>query len=198
MGKSWSLDFGFEEKRRRVEAKARALGISESEAYRLCVVEYETGIAQNETTTQTKNAYNKYMTEAPRPGSDSDRQLKYAMQKELIRSAAEAKKQERNLERAAKSSVKARIDAKHGVGAYDKAITPSTKKSGWLDFLKIKMPSVPSIDVKMPSIGLAGKSLIGILVVIVIVFLALIALGYSGLGSSVGEVGVSEYKRKRN
>lgn len=57
--------------------------------------------------------------------------------------------------------------------------------------------SLPSIDMKMPSIGLAGKGIIGILVLVFIGLLALIALGYSGLGGSVGRVAESEHKRKR-
>ena len=57
------------------------------------------------------------------------------------------------------------------------------------------MPGLP--DLKLPSIGLAGKGVIGILVAIGLVLLALLALGYSGLGGSVGRVAETEHKRKR-
>lgn len=65
------------------------------------------------------------------------------------------------------------------------------------------LPSLPSIDVKlpsfsMPSIGLAGKGLIGVIVLIGLGLLALIALGYSGLGGSVGRVAESEHGRRRS
>ena len=45
-------------------------------------------------------------------------------------------------------------------------------------------PSLPSL--KLPSIGLAGKGLIGIIVMIGVVILILVAIGYSGLGGAAG------------
>ena len=49
---------------------------------------------------------------------------------------------------------------------------------------KLLMPSLPSLN--MPDIGLPGKGIITILAIIFIGLLALIALGYSGLGGAAG------------
>ena len=46
------------------------------------------------------------------------------------------------------------------------------------------MPSLPSF--KLPSIGIAGKGLIGVIVAIGVVIVMLIAIGYSGLGGAAG------------
>ena len=179
---SWSLDFSMDEKHRIVRRKADSLGISDSEAYRLCVLEYETGIVQNQTTIQTKNAYNQYKLEAPRPNSFADAQLKIKIKNQLLLNEADAKRNERRLEKAARGSVRDRIDAKHGVGSYDRI---TTKKKGWFSWLNmpsLSMPSMPS----MPSIGLAGKGIIGLIVAVVLVLVFLVAIGYSGLGGAIG------------
>ena len=55
------------------------------------------------------------------------------------------------------------------------------------------MPGVPSI----PKISTPMKGMIGIIVAIGVIILMLIAIGYSGLGGSVGRVAESEHKRKR-
>ena len=181
---SWSLDFSMDEKHRIVRRKADSLGISDSEAYRLCVIEYETGIIQNQTTIQTKNAYNQYKLEAPRPNSFEDAQLKIKIKNQLLLNEADARRNQRRLEKAAKGTVKDRIDAKHGVGSYDRATRPMEER-GWFSWLKIPSLSMPSMP-SMPSIGLAGKGVIGLIVAIVLVLLFLVAIGYSGLGSAVG------------
>ena len=52
-------------------------------------------------------------------------------------------------------------------------------------------------SISMPSVGLAGKGVIGLIVFVAVAIAALLALGYSGLGGSVGRVAESEHKRKR-
>ena len=60
------------------------------------------------------------------------------------------------------------------------------KRWGAPSLPSFKMPSFEMPDIKFPSIGLAGKGIIGILTIVFIGLLALIALGYSGLGGAAG------------
>jgi len=62
-----------------------------------------------------------------------------------------------------------------------------------------KMPKIglPKLSVGMPEIGAGTKIGIGLVALFVGAIIVLIALGYSGLGGSVGRVGEKEYKRKR-
>ena len=76
-----------------------------------------------------------------------------------------------------------------------KGIIPRKSMDEVMNEKRWGMPGLP--EIKLPSIGMFGKGIIGVIVLIVIALLALVALGHSGLGASVGEVGVSEYKRKR-
>jgi len=81
---------------------------------------------------------------------------------------------------------------------------PSKLKEGgyWKPSLpSLDMPnlSMPAIDVKMPSLPSFGKEvkLIGGFVVLLVVgVVLLVAIGYSGMGESVGRIGEGEYKRK--
>lgn len=107
---SWSLDKSFDEKHKIVSAKASALGISEGEAYRLCVVEYETGIPLNEVTVQTQNAYNQYKLTGSRPNEEDARKIAY----ELMLSKCKAEQRAGNLALKAEGSVKKRMEEKYG------------------------------------------------------------------------------------
>jgi len=59
--------------------------------------------------------------------------------------------------------------------------------------------SMPSIDVKMPSFDVGGKAKLvgGFIILLVVGVVLLVAIGYSGMGGSVGRVAESEHKRKR-
>lgn len=108
----------FVQKHAIVKAKAMALNIPESDAYRLCVVEYETGHTLNTYNQNVENAYNVYMTEGTRPGTAEDLAHKKKIEEELIVSKVEAIKRAWRLELAAQASVKERIDIKHGEGTF--------------------------------------------------------------------------------
>lgn len=78
------------------------------------------------------------------------------------------------------------------------------EKIGWKPTMP-KMPSLPSfpkmssegIAVKLPDIGAGAKMGLTIGVLFIAGIVVLIALGYSGMGGSVGRVGEREYSRKR-
>ena len=191
---SWILDLTFEEKSERVRKKARECSISELEAFKLCVVEYETGVQLNKVTVQTENAYNQYKLEGNRPNSVADYEHKVKIREELQASIAAALLKRRALAQAAGKSVETRIDVKHGAGTY---AALGEEKEGLFGFLEWK-PKMPTIDVKMPSFKLGGTAkLVGGLVVLLVVgVVLLVAIGYSGMGESVGRIGEGEYKRK--
>ena len=60
------------------------------------------------------------------------------------------------------------------------------------------LPSLPGFPNLSGAISAKTRALLTVIAIIGLLFLFLISLGYSGLGASVGEVGVSEYKRKRS
>ena len=122
MAKSWSLDKSMMEKHALVRAKAGALGIPESEAYRLCVLEYELDTPMTEYSQQAENAYHVYMTEAPRPGTSAADELKRKMAYELLENDAYAWQKAEKLKLAAEAPVRERMIAKVGVEEYEKGI----------------------------------------------------------------------------
>ena len=200
MAKSWSLDKTFAQKRELVSAKANALGISESEAYRLCVLEYELDTPMMEYDQQAKNAYNVYMTEAPRPGTSADEELKRKMANELAESDAYALQRSINLALKAERSVEERMMAKVGEEQYQKGIRSieafeaDPTSAGYVR-PRLSLPKFP--DLGMEAIGQTGKSiktslqvtgavLIGVLLLVVyIVFVK----GKGAEGVSVSAVG---------
>ena len=144
MGKSWSLDLSMIEKVRIVQAKATLCGISDSEAHKLCVVEYETGIPQNTVTQQAINTYNMYKTEAPRPGTPEHTIWIAKLKRELRTSHIEARERAKMLEEAAKKTVEERMIAKHGVETTEKAFRSLDKYEAEKGFfgLGLKLPDL--------------------------------------------------------
>ena len=63
-------------------------------------------------------------------------------------------------------------------------------KGGWLPSMP-SMPSLkmPSVDVKLPSLGIgtSTKAILGLVMFVFVVLLFLVALGYSGLGGAAGK-----------
>jgi len=74
-----------------------------------------------------------------------------------------------------------------------------TPKLSLPKFPEWKMPKfgLPDINIGMPSIGTGAKAGIGIGLLFIAGIVILIAIGYSGMGGSVGRVGEKEYSRKR-
>ena len=168
MTRNWSLDLSMSEKTQLVRAKAKARGISESDAFRLCVLEYETGIPQNKVTVQTENAYNAYKLEAPRAGTTADYLHSEKIKKELRREHAEAQRVALRLERKAEESVYERMVAKHGVKKAENAFRSLEDFEKEQGFFGVKMPS-------MPSLGLGSiKKSAQATAVVLMVFVALI------------------------
>lgn len=92
---------------------------------------------------------------------------------------------------------KSHYNRTHGEAMISKVI-PRKSMDKVMNEKRWGLPGLPSLDVKMPSIGLAGKGVIGLIAIVIVIFLALIALGYSGLGGSVGRVAESEHGRRRS
>ena len=207
---SWSLDKSFAEKHKIVSAKASALGISEGEAYRLCVVEYETGIPLNEVTQQTKNAYNQYKLGAARPGTkanDTDvRKVAY----ELKLSDALAWQRAEALKMKASESVETRMEEKYGkeieAGGFgsqeefEKAMDEARKKDYWDALPNFRLPDWHMPDISFPEMPKVGDSIGGFkrslqtTAVIVMIFFALLIYiifvkGKGASGVTVGQVG---------
>ena len=195
---NWQLDMTFAQKERLVQAKARACGISELEAYKLCVLEYETGKQLDKVTVQTENAYNQYKLEGNRPNTRADVEHKIKVYNELMLKRADALRNKRRLEKAANKSVEERIDVKHGLGTYA-AITTS-KEDSWFKIPEwLKVPKLPKVSLPGASKFMSTKVKLAITLLgaFVLLMILLVAIGYSGMGSSVGRVAESEHKRKR-
>ena len=191
MGKSWSLDLSMIEKVRIVQTKARLCGISDSEAHKLCVIEYETGIPQNTVTQQTINTYNMYKTEAPRPGTPEHTIWIARLKRELRTSHTEAKERAKTLERKAEKTVEERMIAKHGGENTEKAFRSLDEYEAEKGFfgLGLKMPDL-SIgdglsDVKR---GVQTTAIVLMMFVGLIIYLIFVK-GKGAEGVTVGQVG---------
>lgn len=192
---SWSLDMSMGEKQRLITAKSRECGIPESEAFRLCVIEYETGTKLMKTTVQTENAYNQYKLEGARPNTLADKQHKIKIANELLFKKVDALRRAKKLADEASRSVEERIDVKHGLGAYVKATRSvedmeAERKRNWLPGW-MKTPKLPKLSLPSMEMGsfFSGKTKLIVTVVgaIVLLLVFMIALGYSGLGGAAGK-----------
>ena len=200
MAKSWSLDKTMMEKQELVSAKASALGIPESEAFRLCVLEYELGIPMSEYNQQAENAYNVYKTEAPRPGTSANDELKRKMANELALADCYAEQRAINLKLKADRSVEERMIDVVGEEQYQKGIRSleafeADPTSAGYKSPGIRLPKFPTFGLE--GVGETGKSikrslqvtgavLIGVLLLVVyIVFVK----GKGAEGVSVSAVG---------
>ena len=194
MTKSWALDLSMAQKIVLVREKARTLGISEKEAHQVCVVEYETGRVLNEYTQNVENAYHVYMTEGVRPGSNDDVRLKIKMHNELALRRADALRRARVLEKAAKATVKERIEVKHGKGSYEKA---TRSIEDYEASLGLKLPNfggwVKGFGEKVGGLGGIKKSLqvtgLVLIAFVLVIFYIIFVKGKGAEGVSVSAVG---------
>jgi hypothetical protein len=60
---------------------------------------------------------------------------------------------------------------------------------------RVKMPTMP--EFKFPQVGLGLKTVGTLVILFVVGVIALVAIGYSGLGGSAGRVAEREHKRSR-
>jgi len=160
---SWILDHNFEESAEKVRAKAKALGISEADAYKLCVVEYETGVPLNKVTQQTRNAYNVYKLEGNRPNTRPNDEHVRKINYELQLSDAYARQRAANLQLKADASVEERMVVKHGKEGARRAmrsLEEHEKESSVFGLGKLislpdwSLPEWKLPELKMPGFGL--------------------------------------------
>lgn len=176
------------EKSRLVREKAAKLGISEGEAYRLCAVEYETGIKLDTVTAQTQNAYAVWKSEAPRKESEHEVQTR-KMREALAESKAWAVHRRMLSEMRGEPTVKERIEEKHGKGSWEKAtrsVEAMEEEKRW------KMPKIPTLP--LGEVGADIKKSAQMTGMVIMIFVALLVYlifvrGKGGEGVTIGSVG---------